>query len=157
MTDDLAELTAEVRRRVDELGFEVVDVRRRGSKTRPVLETRIDRPGSTPGEGVTSQDCAVVSRGLERWLDETQLLGLTYTLEVSSPGIERPIRWPEHWRRYRGRAVHVRLNRGGRFRATILDVTEDGSTVELAVDGQAEPMTVALAKIKDATLAVDWD
>ena len=156
MNHDLEELTAEVRRRVDELGFEVVDVRRRGSKTRPILEIRIDHPGSTPGCGVTSQDCAVVSRGLERWLDETQLLGLNYTLEVSSPGIERPIRWPEHWRRFRGQDVHVKTHHR-RMRATIVDVTEDDAKVVLNVKGQAAPVVVALDDIKDATLVVDWD
>ena len=157
MNNDLSQLTSEIRRRVDELGFEVVDVRRHGSKARPVLETRIDRPGSLPGHGVTSQDCAVVSRGLERWLDETQLLGLNYTLEVSSPGIERPIRWPEHWRRFRGQEVHVRLVRGKRVRATIVDVTDDDSKVVLGVKGQADTIVVRLEEVKDATLAVDWD
>ncbi len=157
MNDALAGLIDEIRTRVDELGFEVVDVRRRGSKTRPVLEIRIDRPGSLPGHGVTSQDCAIVSRGLERWLDETQLLGLTYILEVSSPGIERPIRWPEHWRRFRGQDVHVKLARGGRIRATIVDVTDDDSKVLLGVKGQADTMIVPLEDVKYATLAVDWD
>ena len=155
MNDPLAELVDEVRRRISELGFEVVDVRRRGSRTRPILETRIDRPGSKPGEGVTSADCAKVSRRLEQWLDETQILGPKYILEVSSPGIERPIRWPEHWRRFRGHDVNVKVPSLGRFRATIVDVRDDAYVV-LRPAGKGEEVTVPIADVKEATLAVDW-
>jgi ribosome maturation factor RimP len=155
MNSDLAELTAEIKRRVDQIGFELVDVRRRGSKTRPVLEARIDRPDSTPGHGVSSQDCAFVSRSLEAWLDDTQLLGAKYVLEVSSPGIERPIRWPEHWRRFKGQDVQVKLAQLGRVRATIVDVLGDNRLVLRPV-GRDDDVEVGLDEVKDATLAIDW-
>lgn len=157
MDQDLAGLTAEIRNRVQKLGFELVDLRRRGSRTRPVIEARIDRPDSTPGNGVSSQDCVVVSRSLEAWLDETQLLGPKYVLEVSSPGIERPIRWPEHWRRFRGQDVHVKLATRGRVRATIVDVIDDDTRVVLRVAASGETLEVGLDDVTHATLVVDWE
>jgi ribosome maturation factor RimP len=152
-TDDLI---AEIRRRVWDLGFEAVDVRPRGSRQRPLLQVRIDLPDSSPGHGVTVNDCAVVSRALEAWLDETRELGAKYVLEVSSPGIERPVRWKERWKRYRGHDVHVKLAGRGRIRAPIVGVDE--MSVSLRPEGAAvgEEVTVPLEDAREATLAVDW-
>jgi len=155
MNKEQAGLTDEIRRRVEQLGFEVADLRRKGSRQRPLLQIRIDRSDSEPGHGVTVADCATVSRGLEEWLDESGILGSKYILEVSSPGIERPVRWPEHWRRFQGRAVNVRLPERGRIRATIVDVTEDARVV-LNLAGSEEEITVLIEDRLDATLAVDW-
>ncbi|MBI3982532.1 MAG: ribosome maturation factor RimP [Gemmatimonadetes bacterium] len=155
MSTALPDLTAEIRERVDTLGFEVVDVRHSGSR-RARLQVRIDRPDSTPGHGVTVADCETVSRVLERWLDETGLIGQDYVLEVSSPGIERPVRWPEHWERFTGRDVVVRLPGRGRVRATIVAVDRMAGTVTLRLTGEASTVTVPLAEVRDARLAVDW-
>jgi ribosome maturation factor RimP len=152
----LPDLTAEIRERVDALGFEVVDVRRGGSR-RVRLQVRIDRPDSTPGHGVTIADCESVSRTLERWLDATGLIGPDYVLEVSSPGIERPVRWPEHWERFAGRDVVVRLAGRGRVRATIVAVDRASDTVTLRPSGATATVLVPLAEAHDARLAVDWD
>ena len=157
MNDDLEDLTAQVRRRVTEVGYELVDLRRRGSQTRPLLQVRVDRPDSEPGRGITHQNCADVSRALERWLDEVQPLGTRYVLEVSSPGIERPVRWPEHWRRFRGRDVNVKLVGRGRVRAMIVDVIDDGGTVLLRLEGTETDVAVPLHEAREATLAVDWN
>ena len=97
MNADIEGLITEIRCRVAELGYELVDLRKRGSRGRPLLQLRVDVLDSAPGRGITHADCSVVSRSLEGWLDEVGVLGERYVLEVSSPGIERPIRWPEHW------------------------------------------------------------
>ena len=157
MPDDHEGLTGEFRRRVAELGFELVDLQRRGSRARPLIQARIDRPDSTPGHGVTVGDCAGVSRALEAWLDGAAILGERYVLEVSSPGMERPVRWPEHWRRFVGQDVHVRVRDRGRLRATIIGVGEDDRSVSLRPAGGDETLTVPLEEARDATLAVDWD
>ena len=155
MNPELAGLTDEIRRRVEKLGFEVADLRRKGGRQRPLLQIRIDRSDSEPGKGVTVSDCAIVSRGLEEWLDESGILGSKYVLEVSSPGIERPVRWPEHWRRFQGRAVNVRLPEHGRVRATIVEVIDDARVV-LHAAGSEDEITVPIEDRLDATLAVDW-
>lgn len=157
MKDDLAELTAEIRRRVAELGFDLADFRRRGSSRRPLFQARIDIPDSHAGHGVTADDCAKVSRQLERWLEEEHIVNERYVLEVSSPGIERPIRWREHWLRFRGQDVNVTLSGLGRVRATIVSVEAEKDVVVLRLEKTRETVRVSIDDARDATLAVDWD
>ena len=149
---DLDQLTGEVRIRVAQLGFELVDLKRRGSPNQVRLQVLIDRPDGSAG--VTVDDCASVSRGLEAWLDNTELLGPRYVLEVSSPGIERPIRWAEHWRRFVGHDVKVRLINVGRVRATILEADDDRVTLKLE---NGEVLESLITEARDATLVIDWD
>ena len=156
MGENLESLITEARRRIAELGYELVDLRRRGSQKRPVLQVRVDRQDSTPDRGITHQDCTLVSRALEEWFDAEGAFGERYVLEVSSPGIERPVRWPEHWARFRGHDVNVKLAGRGRVRATIVDTSADGSTLMLRVAGTDEAITVPLHEARDATLAFDW-
>ena len=157
MNDTLAALTAEIRSRVEDLGYELADLRKRGSASRVVLQVRIDRPDVTPGHGITIEECAVVSRALEAWIDQEQKLGARYALEVSSPGIERPVRWREHWERFAGRVVHVKLSGRARMRATIVRVLQDTDAVVLRLADGNEELTVPLDEARDATLAVNWE
>jgi ribosome maturation factor RimP len=150
-------LTAEIRARVAALGFELVDLRLGGAGSRARLQVRVDRADATVGGGITIDECAVVSRALETWLDGTGLLGARYVLEVSSPGIERPVRWPEHWERFTGRDVQVRVPGHGRVRATIVGLAPDREAVTLRLKQTGEVVTVRLEHARDATLTVDWD
>ncbi len=152
------EMTAEIQRRVAALGYELVDLRRRAMRNRVALQIRVDRPEASPGHGITVDECAAVSRALESWLDESQVLGLRYVLEVSSPGIERPVRWREHWERFTGRDVNVRLPGRGRLRARIVAVRRVNEMDEIVLrpeNGTGE-ITVPLEDARDATLVVDW-
>ena len=74
-----------IRDHLDTLGFELVDLRRVGTLERPILQVRVDRPDSRPGQGITADDCAGISRSLERFLESRALVGPRYVLEVSSP------------------------------------------------------------------------
>lgn len=150
----LDQLTDEVRRRVAELGFELVDLSKGGTRTRSRLQVRVDRPDAGPGHGISVDECAAVSRALEAWLDAAQVLGPRYVLEVSSPGIERPVRWREHWERFQGRDVQLRVQGRGRFQATIERVVGDAVVLRPALED--ETIEVPLAAIRDATLVVDW-
>jgi len=152
---EVADLTNEVRARVAELGFELVDIRQRGAGSRVRLQVKVDRPDSQPGRGITVDECAQVSRAIEAWLDASGVLGNRYVLEVSSPGIERPLRWREHWERFRGREVQVRIRGRHRLRATIEGVRSDDVVVLRPRGG--EPEDVALEDIEEATLAVEWE
>jgi ribosome maturation factor RimP len=156
MPPSLAELTTEIRARVGALGYELVDLRSTGSAQRVRLQLRLDHPDAAPGHGITIAECAEVSRVLERWLDETGILGSRYVLEVSSPGIERPVKWPEHWERFVGRQVRVRLPGKGRTRATIVSVDRNTPAVTLRL-AEGETATWPLEQARDATLVVEWD
>jgi ribosome maturation factor RimP len=86
------------------LGLEVVEVVLHRSSKRWHVRIDIDRPGP---EGVGLEDCQKVSRSLEAILDESDPIDHSYTLEVSSPGADRPIRTPDDVRRNTGRMVTV--------------------------------------------------
>jgi ribosome maturation factor RimP len=104
------ELEREIGGRVDALGYELVELERAGSRTRPILRVRIDRPGAGPREGVTVDDCARVSRALEEWLDTEASIAERYVLEVSSPGVERPLVRAADFARFAGREVAVKTS-----------------------------------------------
>ena len=141
-----------VRRHVAELGFDLIEFRRSGPPARPAIKLRIDRPGSTPGHGVTAGDCQTVSRALERMLVAAGPVGMAPELEVSSPGIERPVRFVEHWRQYVGRKVKVTAH--GMAGSPVAEIVQvmDEDRIELKLpDGQVA--RVALSDIKEALLS----
>ncbi|MDH5511786.1 MAG: ribosome maturation factor RimP, partial [Gammaproteobacteria bacterium] len=85
---------------VSAMGFELVDVEVAGSHHNPTLRVYIDSP-----RGVNVDDCASVSRQLSALLDVEDPLPGHYTLEVSSPGLDRPLVKPEDFRRYIGETI----------------------------------------------------
>lgn len=144
-------LLDDVRRLVTEMGYELVEFRRSGPPQRPAIQVRIDRVDSRPGFGITADDCALVSRALERYFEGPGGVGPRYLLQVSSPGIERPVRFAEHWQRYAGRVVKLTA-RGvqGHPRAVILDLPDAGH-VRLRLPDGSETV-VALEHVKEALL-----
>lgn len=149
-------LLAPIRDHLAGLGFELVDLRQTGTLQRPILQLRVDRPDSRPGQGVTADDCAGLSRSLERFLESRAMVGPRYVLEVSSPGLERPLRWPEHWRRFVGEQARVRSRLLGAGRRTVRIVAlPDDEHVVLRVEDGTE-VTLPLDGIAEATLVVDW-
>ncbi len=83
--------------------------------------------------GVSLDDAADVSREISAMLDEANALGeVPYTLEVSSPGVDRPLTEPRHWRRGVGRLVKVKVAGEGTVEGRILAADADGVTLELA-------------------------
>jgi len=151
-TDALERLIATL---VEALGFELFELRIGGTRSRPTVQVRIDR---LDGGSVTVDDCAVVSRAVEAKLDEDGSLGDRYTLEVSSPGLERPLRNAADWHRFVGRRASVSspaLN--GREEVEILAVDgEAGREVVVLRDERGHEQRVALADVKDARLAFHW-
>lgn len=104
-------LETDIEAEVERLGFELVELERAGSKNRPILRLRIDRPEAEPGSGVTLDDCTAVSRALEASLDERPDLSERYVLEVSSPGVERPLVRARDFRRFAGQEIAVQASR----------------------------------------------
>jgi ribosome maturation factor RimP len=144
-----------LRATVASLGFELVDVRVGGSSARRVVRIRIDVPGGgQPGHGVTSSDCQRVSRALEDALEAAGAVGPQWELEVSSPGIERPVRFVEHWQRYVGREVRLKAMGVPGVRTARIVAVPDAAHVTLDMGG--ETATLALEAIKEATLVHDW-
>ena len=80
--------------------------------------------------GITYVKCQRLSRYLETYIDEAQWLGEKYTLEVSSPGIGRPLKFNRQYKKNIGRKVAVKLNVGGTEEGTLTEVTETEITIE---------------------------
>jgi ribosome maturation factor RimP len=148
LTESLVEA---FRTRLEALGFDLADLRIGGTPNRPLVQVRID----CPPRNVTVEDCSRVSRALEQWLDASGPLGNRYVLEVSSPGIERPVRWHRHWVQFVGRDVKVKLAGLGRVRARIVAVP-DQDTVVLAPENGVE-RAYRLEEARDARLVADQD
>ncbi|CAN5817937.1 ribosome maturation factor RimP [soil metagenome] len=157
-------LTHELEARVEELGFELVDVERVGDARRPILRLRVDRLESAPGAGVSLDDCSRISRALETHLDAREDLAGNYVLEVSSPGVERPLVRRRDWHRFAGREIALRgkgvlAGRAARLEGTLLglvdgnDEAQDRIAVRLP-DG--EEVQIPLAEVKGANLVHRW-
>jgi len=157
------EIAEELERRVEALGFELVDARWGGTARRPLLQLRIDRPASAPGDGVTVDDCVTVSRGLEGWLDEHQQVSDRYTLEVSSPGVDRPLVRPSDFERFRGERVALQgtvplVGDQRRVEGELLGwvgTDEAGGDVRLRLPGGDE-VSVPMDRIRKANLVFTW-
>jgi len=151
------DLNRELAERVTALGYEVVELKVGGTSRRPRLALRIDRPDSGPGRGITVDECAAVSRALEPWLDGLAVGDGRYMLEVSSPGLERPLRRPDEWRRFLGEPVEVLVpGLSGRFRVRAVAVSDEPEpSVELEFP-KGVRRTLKLSEIKEARLAFEW-
>jgi ribosome maturation factor RimP len=90
-------------------GLDVWDIQSRREATGHVVRVFIDRPGpaATPEESVSIEDCEQVNREISTILDVEDPLPFTYTLEVSSPGLDRPLRGPSDYARFAGRLAKV--------------------------------------------------
>ena len=136
---------------LDTAGYDLVELRQGGTRSRPVLEVRIDR---RDGGRVTVDDCARASRAIEARLDAGDLVAERYVLQVSSPG-ERPLRTPAEWRRFVGRWANVLApDFGGRLEGEILSVDdgEEGTSVVLRPE-RGEAQRIPLAAVREARLA----
>src|SRR6202041_3766396 len=88
-------------------------------------------------QGVSLDDAADVSREISAMLDEADALGeVPYTLEVSSPGVDRPLTEPRHWRRARGRLVRVKVAGEGSVEGRVLAADADGVTLDIVSNGR---------------------
>jgi len=134
-------------------GYELVDVEVVGSGPRTILRLFIDKAG-----GVTIDDCASVSEAVDAILDVEDPFESAYTLEVSSPGLDRPLRKPADFERYAGRKVRIKTygpveGAGARkvFPGVLVGLA--GSVVTVDVDGTR--FEVPLDAIAKANL--DWE
>jgi ribosome maturation factor RimP len=140
---------------LDSVGFELVELRRGGSRSRPTLQVRLDR---RDGATVSVEDCARASRALEARLDAEGSAGDRYVLEVSSPGLDRPLRRPDDWRRFVGRRANVLSpSLGGRQEVQVVGVEgEPGAEVIVVRTDQGAEQRVPLDDVREARLAFHW-
>ena len=108
-------------------GMDLESVRVTAAGRRRLLRVVVDSDG-----GVSLDDAAAVSRELSAALDTVAVMGdFPYTLEVSSPGVDRPLTDPRHWRRAVGRLVKVTVTDAGSISGRVVAADSDGVTLEV--------------------------
>jgi ribosome maturation factor RimP len=109
MMQPLEQIRAIAERVAASRGLTIWDIQSRRETSGHVVRIFIDRPGpaATPEESVSIEDCAEINRELSTILDVEDPLPFAYTLEVSSPGLDRPLRGEEDFRRFAGRSAKV--------------------------------------------------
>lgn len=136
------------------LGYDLVRVHLSGGRA-PVVQIMVERADRV---GMTVDDCAAVSRTLSAILDVEDPVPSSYTLEVSSPGIDRPLTRLTDFQRFAGHVARIDLQRPidgrKRFKGTLLGV--DGEAVRVALDDTLPGATVSLpyAEIARAKLVL---
>jgi ribosome maturation factor RimP len=142
----------QVRAMAEDYGYELVAVTYGGPKRNPVLTITIDKPG-----GVSAEDCAQMSRRLGLLLDALDPIPTSYQLQVSSPGIERPLVKPADFERFAGREAAVRVYGEDEKARTVVGelcgVHEGGVALRVG----AETLLIDEERIDCAHLTFDWD
>lgn len=116
---------------------------------RRLLRVAVDKDG-----GVTLDDIADATREISRVLDESDAMGEhPYTLEVTSPGTDRPLTLPRHWRRNRGRLVKASLEDGSDVTGRIQESSEDGASLD--VDGHGREL--AYSEVVKARIQIEFN
>ncbi len=138
-------------------GLEVVDIGLARETGGWVLRVFLDRTGKATGSGVSLGDCESISRELSAVLDVADPIPCAYSLEVSSAGLDRPLRTRDHFAQVVGQTAKIRLETGvnGRKNFTGIIVDVDDSSVEVEVDGVKAELPID--DISVAKLVPDWD
>jgi len=111
-------------------GMDLESVRVSAAGRRRLLRVVVDSD-----RGVSLDDAATISRKLSAALDATPVMGdFPYTLEVSSPGVDRPLTDPRHWRRAVGRLVQVTAEDAGSISGRVVAADADGVTLDVEGD-----------------------
>ncbi|WP_005032316.1 ribosome maturation factor RimP [Holophaga foetida] len=131
---DLLKLQAPIESQLALLGFELVCLESVKEGRDAILRLYIDHLDHSRG-GITLDDCVAANDGLVAWIDvEFPNLREDMSLEISSPGVERPLVKADHFRRFAGRLCRIQtripLNGQKRFKGWIGDVTEEAVTIE---------------------------
>jgi len=147
----LARVRALIAPIASDLGLDLYDVEQRGGTLRVTLDT----PAGAQ-TGVTLDELALASRLVSRELDHADPIPGRYTLEVTSPGVERALRTPAHFQRELGKVVAIRLrdvgNEERRLTGTLVGADESTATIEI----EGTPRTVALDDIDRAKTVFSW-
>ena len=133
---------------VDAKNFEIVDIEYVKEAGEYYLRVYLDKEG-----GISLSDCEVVSRELSEILDKKDPIKENYFLEVSSPGLDRPLKKDKDFERYKGRDVEIKLyksmNGSKQFEGELVGLTEDNN-IKVIIDNQEVEFTrkeVALIRL----------
>jgi ribosome maturation factor RimP len=137
-----------------ELDVEVIDVEVGGPSGRPLIRVIADVADPSPGSGLDVDVVAKLSRRLGNALDEHDLVPGPFTLEVTSPGVDRPLTTSRDFQRNIGRQVRLIPAADGADELTGQVVAVEGDALTLEVDG--DEVRVAIADLDHGTVVLPW-
>ena len=143
----------EIAQRVAESeGLEIVEVELKGGGKSQVLRISIDKPA-----GVTHADCELVSQQVGTILDVEDLIPGSYTLEVSSPGVERKLTKPRDYERFQGRKVKITLREAvenqRHWEGTLSAFDENG---QITLEANGRSIHFPMTQVEKANLKFEW-
>ena len=146
--EQIRSLAADV---ANDCGYELFDVSLSGVGKRTFLRVFIDKEG-----GVTLDDCEVFSRRLEALLDVEDPMAGPYTLEVSSPGLDRPLKNLDDFKRNVGRMVRVVTKESIENQSFFIGRLEgvDGDSLRLSLSGGKKEVAIPLSSVSKARLEI---
>jgi len=137
---------------VSAAGLDLEDVEVRVVGRRRLVRVVVDRDG-----GVSLDDVAAVSQRVSDVLDDTDVLGdAAYLLEVSSPGVDRPLTEPRHWRRARRRLVSITLTDGQKVDGRVVDSNDSDVTLDVESKKSATTTVVAYRDVARAHVQIEF-
>jgi len=137
---------------VERKGTHLVDLAVRGDRGRPVIEVYIDAE-----KGVTTEICADVSREIASAIDASGLISGQYRLDVSSPGIDRPLKFPWQYAKHAGRLLEVKFRSTAgaeELKGVLLDSSSE--SVRVQVKGAADSVEIPFDAIIEARVPSPW-
>jgi len=134
-------------------GMEVVEVELRpeGSRRGRVLRLYLDKHG-----GLNIEELGRVSRQLSELLDTQDIVEGSYTLEVSSPGINRPLKKPEHFQRFIGKRVRVRTGDIIEGRRSFLGILDEVTGEKIKIEVEGKQYEIPFSMIEKSNYEHDW-
>lgn len=156
MGKDVSRILAIAEPLAAERGLEVLDIELAGTASNPVVRVLLDSPDDS--RRVAIDDCQEVSRRLGDGLEAYEVLRGAYMLEVSSSGVNKPLKRPEHFRRVAGQKVKVRTKAAPAEKRTWLGRLEEVDETGIVVlEEGGTPQRIAFADIDKANLEFEFE
>lgn len=144
----VAELTEQLTSPLRTIGLDLEALEVTPAGRRRILRVAVDKDG-----GVTLDDIAEATKELSRVLDGAAAMGeQPYTLEVTSPGVDRPLTHPRHWRRNRGRLVSVATRDGASVTGRVAESDETGAVLDV----KGARSHIDFASVARATVQIEF-
>jgi len=153
MHDDVAQKVEKIAEPIiNNLGYKLVDVEFASEQGRLVLRLSIDKEGG----GMTIDDCELISRAVEDVIEAEGAVGMRYNLEVSSPGLDRPLKTKKDFEKYRGKEIRLKTREPIEGRSNYKGVIEglEGDKIYMIVDGMKLEIPIDL--VSKARLVPDF-
>jgi ribosome maturation factor RimP len=149
MEELVAKIEKGIKPLADEAGLEIVETRLLGSGGSSILRVFVDRP-----EGVSVGECARLSRKISDFLDSEDIFLHRYTLEVSSPGLDRPLTSKADFTRKKGEKVKLFLKDGEENQRETTGVIDSVEDEILILETEGEKKRIPLERIEKALIEI---